>query len=227
MRHANFSHACMVGSAQRRLHNPLMTRILLIDDHAIVREGFKRLFEGDPAFDVVGEAGSIEAAVQMAKRLKPDVAIVDLSLGAEQSGLNLIPELRLLAPAMRCIVVSMHDDPAFVARALEAGAEGYATKAMAAMELLPLVHRLVAGERVFSSDIVPNGTPSTPLLTPRELELLAALVAGEVPKSIAMRLDISDKTLYRHRANLMAKLGARQPTELSRIARERGLLGVL
>lgn len=202
-------------------------RLLLIDDHAIVREGFKRLFETDPSFTVVGEAGTMAAAEEAARRLQPDVAIVDLSLGTEESGLVLLPRLRALVPSMRCLVVSMHDDPAFVARAMEAGAGGYATKAMAATELLPLVRRLLQGERAFSSDIVPDSEPPEPLLTERERELLAALIGGEVPKAIAMQLGISDKTLYRHRANIMAKLGARQPTDLPRIARERGLLGIL
>ncbi len=204
-----------------------MIRLLLVDDHAIVREGFKRLLEGSDDCIVVGEAADPKQALIAAIALHPDAAIVDISLGSGESGLTLLPQLIEAVPAMRCLVVSMHDDPSFVARAIESGASGYISKGAAATELLPLLRRMQAGERVFSSDIVPMAGSPAPALTERERELLGALLSGEVPKAIALRLGISDKTLYRHRANIMEKLGVRQPSELPRVARERGLMAMI
>lgn len=209
-----------------RWHTGRMHRLLLIDDHAIVREGFKRLLDGVPGFDVAGEAASIAEALALTRRLQPDIAILDISLGAGNSGLSLLPQLAQVAPAMKRVVLSMHDDPALVLRALESGAHGYATKAMAADELPALLQRIAAGEQALSSDLAPTGTRTiaTTHLTQRELETLRGLLADRAPKAIAADLGISDKTLYRHRANLMEKLGARNRADLQRVARERGLL---
>ncbi len=201
-----------------------MHRILIVDDHAIVREGFRRLLEADGDFDVVAEAGSPADALAAAKAQAPDIALVDLSLG-QDSGLQLLHQLHEVRPGLRCVVLSMHDDPGLVMRALERGARGYFTKAVAAEELILGLRRVLAGEVVLSSDLRAPGAPppGTPL-TPRERETLRGLLSNLPPKAIAATLGISDKTLYRHRANLMEKLGARHPGELARIARERGLL---
>ena len=201
-----------------------MHRILIVDDHAIVREGFRRLLEADGAFDVVAEAGSPADALAAARTQAPEIALVDLSLG-QDSGLLLLHQLHEVRPGLRCVVLSMHDDPGLVMRALERGARGYFTKAVAAEELILGLRRVLEGEVVLSSDLSapPRTTPGTPL-TPRERETLRGLLSNLPPKAIAATLGISDKTLYRHRANLMEKLGARHPGELARIARERGLL---
>lgn len=203
-----------------------MHRLLLIDDHAIVREGFKRLLDGAPGFEVAGEAASAGEALLLTRRLQPDIAVLDISLGAGSSGLSLLPQLAQAAPAMKRVVLSMHDDPALVRRALESGAHGYVTKAMAADELPSLLQRIAAGEQALSSDLVQAGPRAHAAvhLTQRELDALRGLLADHAPKAIAADLGISDKTLYRHRANLMEKLGARTRADLQRIARERGLL---
>lgn len=203
-----------------------MRRILLIDDHAIVREGFKRLFEGAEDFTVVAEATSADEALAAARNLQPDIAVVDLNLGGGGSGLALLPQLAVAAPAAKRVVLSMHDDPGLVLRALDSGAHGYITKAVAHDELPALLRRLDEGGVVLSSDLSrPAGqVRQASGLTERERETLRGLLSDRPPKAIAADLGISDKTLYRHRANLMEKLGARSQGDLVRIARERGLL---
>ncbi|MBW8313084.1 MAG: response regulator transcription factor [Rhizobium sp.] len=202
-----------------------MHRILLIDDHAIVREGFRRLLEEADGFEVVAEAGTPTEALASARLHAPDLALVDLSLGTESSGLVLLMQLHETFPKMRCVVLSMHDDPGLVVRALERGAQGYFSKAVAAEELLGGLRRVLAGERVLSSDLSPTAASApASTLTARERETLRGLLSNLPPKVVAAALGISDKTLYRHRANLMEKLGARHPGELAHIARERGLL---
>lgn len=202
-----------------------MHRVLLIDDHAVVREGFRRLLEEAEGFEVVAQAGTPAEAVAAARRHKPDLALVDLSLGNENSGLVLLAQLQDAVEGLSCVMLSMHDDPALVVRALERGAQGYFTKAVAPEELIEGLRRVLAGERVLSSDLTP-ANPGGPAcqLTMRERETLRGLLSGLPPKVVAAALGISDKTLYRHRANLMEKLGARHPGELAQIARERGLL---
>ncbi len=206
-----------------------MQRLLLIDDHAIVREGFKRLLEGVPGFEVAGEAATADEALQLARRGIADIAILDISLGGGGSGLSLLPMLAQAAPTMKRLMLSMHDDPGLVLRALDSGAHGYVTKSMAADELPALLLRIAAGEQALSSDLAPTGTrPQTaPNLTQRERDTLRGLLADRPPKAVAADLGISDKTLYRHRANLMEKLGARTRADLARIVRERGLLAAL
>ncbi|WP_460822098.1 response regulator [Lysobacter olei] len=201
-----------------------MIRILLVDDHAIVREGFKRLCEAAPDLQVIAEAGTAEEAMAAVRLHSLDVALVDISLG-QQSGLQLLPALLAIAPTLKPVVVSMHEDPALVVRAMDNGAHGYITKGAAAQELLSALRRVHAGERVLSSDIAPmRPHADATRLSQRERETLRGLLSQQPPKALAIDLGISVKTLYRHRANLMEKLGARNAADLARIAQERGLL---
>lgn len=213
---------------ERKLtHNRAMLRLLLIDDHAIVREGFKRLFEAEADMQVIGEAGNAGEALELAASTPADVAIIDLSLGAD-SGLDLLRHLRREVPALRCLVVSMHHDAGFVARALEAGAAGYVTKAVAAVRLPDHVRRVARGERVLSDDLAGTGDAThAPQRNEREIQVLRGILAGNAPKAIALDLGISDKSLYRLRANIMEKLGVPRVSELPRVIRERGLLPML
>ncbi|QYR52466.1 response regulator transcription factor [Lysobacter soyae] len=203
-----------------------MLKILLVDDHAIVREGFKRLFADAGGFEVVAESGDAASALEAVHRLAPDIAVLDLSLGRGASGLALLSQIKEQAPGTQCVMMSMHDDPGLVLRALEFGARGYVSKAVAPDELVGLLRRVAEGEVVLSSDLTPtHSATSRPVgLTARERDTLRGLLSDLPPKAIAMDLDISVKTLYRHRANLMEKLGARTQGDLVRIARERGLL---
>jgi two-component system uhpT operon response regulator UhpA len=131
---------------------------------------------------------------------------------------------------MKRVVLSMHNDPGLVLRAMDAGADAYVSKGVAADELFQVLRRVMRGERVLSSDLAPpstQGQQAMPRLSERERETLVGLLKDLPPKVIAAEMGISDKTLYRHRANLLEKLGARSNADLVRIARERGLLSKL
>lgn len=204
-----------------------MTKILLVDDHAIVREGFKRLIERDGTLSVAGEAASRLEALALLDSCVPDLLITDISL-AEGSGMALLRDARERFPALRCIVLSMHDSPAFVAEALALGAQGYVTKGVGSDELLAAIGCVLEGGRYVSSDVrssAPSGQPAQRLeLSPRECEALTFLVRGLVPKAAAIEMGISDKTFYAHRARLLEKLGARNDRDLARLAVELGLV---
>ena len=199
-----------------------MNRLVLIDDHHIVREGFKRLFETDDSFEVVGEASNPEEAVEVCRRLTPDLIMVDISLGGPKSGLDLLPELAEVCPTSKRVVVSMHDDPALVVRALSQGANGFISKAEAPHVLVSLLGRVMEGETVTSGDVRRSSLRVE--LTDRERDIIRGIVADKPPKVIAYDLGISDKTLYRQRANLMEKLGARTSSDVARMAQEHGWL---
>ena len=202
-----------------------MLRILLVDDHAIVREGFKRVFTDADGFEVVAEAASSQAALEVARACRPDIAILDLNLGSGGNGLTLLADLLHTLPGIHCVLLSMHDDPGLVLRAFDLGASGYISKAVAPEELVDLVRRVATGEKVLSSELGGPGLAAPVIqLTARELDTLRGLLSDRPPKAVAADLGISDKTLYRHRANLMEKLGARTQGDLVRIARERALL---
>ena len=204
-----------------------MTKILLVDDHPIVREGFKRLIERDGALSVAGEAASRLEALALLQTLEPDLLITDISL-AEGLGMALLRDARERFPALRCIVLSMHDNPAFVAEALALGAQGYVTKAAGSEELIAAIADVLDGRRYLSADVRPSPHHAVPAsrvdLSPRECEVLRLLVRGFVPKAAAVEMGISDKTFYAHRARLVEKLGARNDRDLMRVAVELGVV---
>lgn len=205
-----------------------MIQTLLVDDHAIVREGFKRLFQATARFEVAAEASDAGDALRVVRTRQVDIAVIDLSLGSPDSGFTLLREMSKVAPDVPCVVVSMHDDPGVVLRALDHGARGYVTKATAIAQLVDVLDRVMRGEVALSSDVLRTvDRPPTRVLTQREAETLRGLLSELPPKAIAADLGISVKTLYRHRTSLMAKLGARTVAALPRIARERGLLASL
>ena len=148
-----------------------MIRVLLIDDHAIVREGFKRLIESSPGFLVVAEARNADEALSALERVSADIAVVDISLGdGASSGLDLIALLRDLMHGLRCVVLSMHDDSGLVLRALEQGARGYFTKAVAADELLDGLRRIAQRVEYLDAYVLDHPTLASQaptLLTPR------------------------------------------------------------
>ena len=197
-----------------------MNRLVIIDDHHIVREGFKRLFDGNEEFKVVGEASSASEALTVCRRETPDLIMIDISLGGPKSGLDLLPELAEVSPNSKRVVVSMHDDPALVVRALSQGANGFISKAEAPGTLVNLLGRVIAGETVTSGDV---RAPRLRIdLTDRERDIIRGIIADKAPKAIAYDLGISDKTLYRQRANLMEKIGARTNGDVIRMAKEHG-----
>lgn len=203
--------------------NADMIRILLLDDHGVLREGIKRLLDAEPDFSVCGESETVKQALQALRALGPDVLISDISLG-EGNSFELIELLVRAGTGTKILVLSMHDNPAFVSKALALGARGYVTKSAAAKELVTALRALVAGDSYVSSDIQKLKSKPAPKLTQRELDTLKLLVRGQPPKAIASELGITDKTLYSHRANLMLKLEARNLSELQEKAVVFGLI---
>lgn len=207
-----------------------MCSIVLVDDHAIVREGFKRLIEMEADLDVIAECRCADDAVDAVHRHRPDLVALDLSL-PDGSGLPLIEHLRSVAPSTHIVVLSMHDGEPYVSEALRRGASGYVTKGAAPEELVVGLRAVLAGERFLSSDLrqrraEQRGETPDPLarLTAREREVFLLLAAGRAPKQVAAELGVGQKTVYIHRANLMGKLGAGSELDLYRMATERGLL---
>ncbi len=209
-----------------------MHSIVLVDDHAIVREGFKRLIEMEPDLEVVAECRCADDAVEALQQRKPDLVALDLSL-PDGSGLPLIEHLLSMSPQSRIVVLSMHDGEPYVSEALRRGASGYVTKGVAPEELVAGLRAVMEGERFLSSDLRRRRAeqPSQRLdpihrLTAREHDVFLLLAAGRTPKQAAAELGIGQKTVYIHRASLMGKLGAGSELDLYRMAADRGLLPV-
>ncbi|MCG6117761.1 MAG: response regulator transcription factor [Aquimonas sp.] len=204
-----------------------MTTIALVDDHAIVRQGFRRLLEREPDLRVVAEAASETQALAEIQRHTADLVVTDLSL-SEGSGMGLLRALAGIQPRPLALVLSMHEGAAFVAEAFGLGARAYVTKASGADELVAAIRAVLRGKTYLSLDLraEAGGLPEKPAmhLTRREREVLGLLLKGMVPKAAAAAIGINEKTLYAHRASLMAKLGVRNERELAVAAIESGLL---
>lgn len=200
-----------------------MIRILLLDDHGIVREGIKRLLDTQADFEVCAECETPQQAFTLICQHEPDFLITDLSL-ASTSGFSVIEQLEHYSAKPKIVVLSMHDNPALVAKATSMGADAYVTKAMAAKELIPALRAVLDGQSYISSDIRLLKPSAPPKLSSRELDILKLMLRGLAPKAIASDLGINDKTVYGHRANLMLKLQARNLTELQEKAVRFGLI---
>ncbi len=200
-----------------------MIRILLLDDHGIVREGIKRLLDNQADFEVVAECETPKQAIDLVIQHQPDFLITDLSL-ASTSGFSVIEQLEHYSGKPKIVVLSMHDNPALVAKATSMGANAYVTKAMAAKELVAAMRSVIDGFTYVSSDIRIMKKSAPPKLSSRELDILKLMLRGLAPKAIATDLGINDKTVYGHRANLMLKLQARNLTELQEKAVRFGLI---
>ena len=210
-------------------------RIMLVDDHNVVRRGLAALLEMEGGFEVVAEAEDGETALRRAGEVQPDVVMLDLSM-PRLNGLETTRRLRRQLPQTQVLVLSMHEDEEFVAQALQAGAGGYVLKRSMEEELF-LALRAVANGNVFVSPAVARpivdeylrraGSPtegSGPVLTSREREVLQLIAEGRTTTEVAQALSISPHTAVRHRANLMQKLGVHNQTDLIRLAIERGLV---
>ncbi|MCS0630335.1 response regulator transcription factor [Telluria mixta] len=201
-----------------------MIRIVLVDDHAVVRSGYRRLLCAEPDFAVVGEAASAPEANALVQQVRPDVAIVDLSLKGS-SGLEAIAGMRARQPGLRVLVLSMHDSAGHVAQALKAGAHGYLTKRSEPEELIAGIRAVLHGTRVLSSDVAAAAAPA-PLdgLTPREFDMLRLLVHGESVQAIAAQLTVSPKTVLNTLTSVRQKLGADNDFRLMHLAARLGIV---
>ena len=209
-------------------------RVLVADDHAIVRTGIRHVLESEPGFAVVGEASNGAEALELVQSLRPDVAVLDISMPAA-SGLQVTQELRRLAPDTRVLILSMHDNTEYVLESVRAGAHGYILKDTAATELRGAILAVRRGESYFSPPIarrltavVRGVTEEQDLLgqlTARERQVLVGVAQGRTNREIALELGISHRTVETHRESLMRKLGIRTVAGLTRVALEAGLIG--
>jgi DNA-binding NarL/FixJ family response regulator len=210
-------------------------RVLVADDHAIVRTGIRHVLESEPGFVVVGEASTGAEALELAARLQPDVTVLDISMPGT-SGLRVAAELRERAPETQVLILSMHDNTEYVLESLRAGVHGYLLKDTAATELRGAIRAVRRGESFFSPPIAgrlsavvrgdPAATSSGALaqLTARERQVLVGVARGHTNREMAAQFGISPRTVESHRENLMKKLGVRTVAGLTRLALEAGLV---
>jgi DNA-binding NarL/FixJ family response regulator len=207
-------------------------RILLADDHALVRAGMRSLLESTEGFEVVGEASNGREAVRLAKALKPDIALFDIAM-PELNGLDAARRLNAECPAVRCLILSMHTDPGYVREALEAGTAGYVLKDAGVEELELAIRAALRGERYLDPRVAKQviegyvrglPAPEAATLTPRQREILQLIAEGRSTRAIAERLHVSVKTVETHRAQLMDRLGIRDVAGLTRYAIRIGLV---
>lgn len=207
------------------------TRLLLVDDHAIVREGYRRLLEMRPDLRIVGEAGTARDALEQFRALEPDVLVLDLGL-PDMGGVELIRRLVQRDDRVRILVFTMHREPLFATQALRAGALGYVTKSSPPAVLVEAVYKVAARRQMISPDIAPElalalvDRPREPLaeLAPREFEILRLLLDGCSAEEIGERLSISSKTVQNCHYQIKSKLGVRSDIELTRLALRLGLI---
>ena len=204
-------------------------RVLIADDHAVVREGIRHVLSVDSAFDVVGEASNGAEAVSLAQSLQPDVIVLDLSM-PELSGLAAAEQIRTTTPAARILVLSIHDHEEYVRQSVKAGAQGYLRKDSSPAELRSAIRAVYEGASFFGAAAARSLSSAleeqSPLatLTPRERDVLVEVAKGASNKEIASHLNISVRTVESHRDALTKKLGIRGAASLTRFAIDAGLL---
>lgn len=213
---------------------PLVTRVLVADDHELVRKGLRLVLTAEPDLDVVAEVADGEEAVRRSLQDDVDLAILDISM-PRKTGLQAARELGRRRPGLRILILSMYDNEQFLFEALKAGASGYVLKSGADDDIVTACRSAMRGEpflypsaiRALISDVITRAgerSDELELLTPRELEVLKLIAEGHTSKEIAATLVLSNKTVESHRANILGKLGMRDRVDLTRYAIRRGLI---
>lgn len=199
--------------------------VLIVDDHTLVRRGFRRLIEDEPDLTVVGEAGDGRAAVQMVHQLKPAVAVMDCSLPV-MDGFLAAKEIVQTCPDTAVLMCSMHSEESYVRRAAKVGARGYILKNAEDFELVSAIRRVAAGESLLGLDTgqqLKQKSRNDHVLSAREIEILQLIVDGKSNREIAAHLSISASTVAAHRSNIMKGLKIHKTVKLVRYALENGL----
>jgi DNA-binding NarL/FixJ family response regulator len=202
--------------------------VLLVDDHALVRRGFRRMLDDDETLEVVGEASNGAEAVKLAAKLRPQVIVMDCQL-PEMSGLEATRKILRSHPETAILMLSMHSEDTLVRQALEAGARGYVLKNAMDLDLANAIKDVAAGKSVIDPQVKRTETLKGEReagLTSRELEVLQHIVAGKSNKEIASELDLSVNTVSVHRANIMDRLGIHKTAELVVYAIRNGLVNL-
>jgi DNA-binding NarL/FixJ family response regulator len=214
---------------------PASIRVVLVDDHALVRQGFRRILEDDPELTVVGEASNGTDAIALVKKTDPDVVVMDMAM-PEMSGLHATMEIIKQRPGTKVLILSMYSDEQYVRNALDAGAKGYILKSAIENDLTRAVKAVAAGEQYLAPELssvliraIQTGSfekASDPYerLTQREKQVLQLIAHGKSNKEIAVMLDLSVNTVAVHRANLMSALGVHKTAELVLFAVKKGLV---
>jgi DNA-binding NarL/FixJ family response regulator len=206
-------------------------RVVLADDHALVRQGFRRILEDEPDIVVVGEAGGGAEAIELAQTLDPDVVVLDLGM-PEINGLHAAIEIVRRRPDRKILMLSMHADPQYVRNALDAGVRGYILKNALETDLIGAVRTVAAGGRFVSRELADavaatadaDGDDRFSKLSAREIQVLRLIALGRSNKEIAAILGVSANTVAVHRTNLMATLDIHKAAELVLIAVKKGLV---
>ena len=214
----------------------MSTRILLADDHAVLRSGLRLLLTSQNEYEVVGEASSGTETLDLAEQLQPDLILLDLSMPA-LGGLDALPALRKLVPSAHILILTMHDDPQYLRQALKHGASGYVLKKAADAELLSAMRAVLRGEvyvhpsmtRILLEDMLPESQSADNedtwgSLSEREQAVLKMVALGHTSAEIAEQLSLSSKTVETYRARGMEKLGLRTRAALVRFALQEGLI---
>jgi len=225
----NLSSPRMADGERTDGPGPEEVRIVLADDHEVVRAGLRLLLEAEPGFEVVAETGDVEGAVRYTRGHKPAVLVLDLNMPGSKNSLESIPDIKEASPATNVVILTMQDDPSFARSALQAGALGYVLKEAADDELIEAVHRAAAGDSYLNprlgaalAALRPNSPPDE--LTERETEVLRLIALGHTNAEIAEQLHLSVRTVESHRAHIQQKLRRTSRAELVRYALDRGLV---
>lgn len=207
-----------------------MIRVVLADDHAVVRKGVREFLEDEPDIEVVGEASDGQQAVEMAVALQPDVVVMDVAM-PQLSGVEATKRIRSLAPAVRILALTAYDDEPYIFGLLDAGVTGYMLKTAESREIVRAVRAAAAGQAALdpavATRVVARATqPAAPAetLTEREIEILRLAARGLTNKQMGAELDISDRTVQNHLANIYTKLEVASRTEAVTAALQRGLI---
>ena len=211
-----------------------MTKILIADDHAIVRTGLRTLLKAEPAMELVGEATGGYEAIDLVEKTKPDVLVLDLSM-PDLDGIAVTKKIKPRFPDVHILILTIHADQALLREAIRVGASGYILKQAAESELVSAINILMRGDMYIDPALMrelldetvtppPPVSKSVEALTPREIEVLRYIVQGYTNRQIGEELNISVRTVEGHRASLCGKLGLQSRVDLVRYAREHGLI---
>lgn len=209
-------------------------RILLADDHGILRAGLRNLLNAEPDFEVVGEAADGIQALEMAEQTDPDLILVDINM-PNMSGIEMLQQLRAKQNSTKVLMLTVHEDDGLLKKAIRAGASGYLVKRAAESDLINAIRTVMQGDmyvhpsmtRALLKDLVPASLSKSAddnTLTHREIEILRMVARGYTNNQIAQKLSISARTVEGHRANLMGKLGLHSRVELVEYAEQHGLM---
>ena len=204
-----------------------MKRVLIVDDHAVVRNGLKKLLEDQPDEIAFGEAETASEAIAFVRAQDWDIVILDISLGGGRNGLDTLKELKQIRPRLRVLILTMHAEEQYARRAFKAGAAGYVTKDSPRAELLEAIKRILGGAKYISPalaekliEYIDNDTALSPheVLSDREFQVMRLIASGKTAGEIAKLLSLSDSTISTYRARILEKMGMKTNAELTHYA---------